>query len=224
MGYIAGRSPIRFLTLPPNYNGLAGLLRGLGDCSVCTDTADDGSCLEYDTSGCTSTGGTTTPATTTPDAPVCYAAAASECDPGDTWVYSASPFNATSSPSTDSGTGPIYVMGSSAGCAPGYVIGQVVDGGNSPGQCIAAPAGSVGSSLNTAGAIASITGSTESLISKIVSPQVQMYNAAGQLIYSGPASGAPLATAGETTLTSSNLLLYGGLALAAVLLFSMMKK
>jgi hypothetical protein len=52
---------------------LAGLGRGpfpfgfagLGDCGTCDDFDDDGNCLEYDTSGCTSTGGTITPPPTT---------------------------------------------------------------------------------------------------------------------------------------------------------------
>jgi hypothetical protein len=217
MGYIAGRSPMRFMA-PSNYNGLAGLLglmRGLGDCGDCIQYDDSGNCIETDSSGCS---------TTTPSS--------GSCPSGQLWDSSV---NACYMPLTSSGTGagpsevPVtstaptaaapntFVVGSSVGCAPGYVVLS------SDGQCGLPAAGSV-STDTTAGAVAAGVVSTESLLGKLLAPQTQVYNAAGQLVYSGPSSGAPSGAGLTATISSSNLLLYGGLAAAAVLVIMMMKK
>jgi hypothetical protein len=191
-----------YVTEPPMqaFRGF-GHLRGLG-CD-CSESDENGDCLDPEPCSTDTGSGTTFTIPTTPSTPA--SCPTGQVNFGGVCIPSTSA--ATSGTSIDSaGTvvstsfGPI---GSSVGCAPGYVVLT------NSGQC--------GPANSAQGSVASIIGSIANAFGAATT--VTTCNAAG-ICTTAPANSAAAAAAAGSI--NSSYLIYGGLAIAAIAVIAMM--
>lgn len=173
----------------------------------CLDYDEDGNCIDDDS------GDTTLTIPTTPAAPV--TCGAGYVNFGGVCIPAVTNQPVSSTPPSGTTFGPI---GSSYGCAPGYVVAD------NSGTC--APASSVSSSGAVSpldSVLANLATTWSKIAGQTIAPQTTVCNSAG-VCTTGPANSASTVAAANALGIPSSYLMIGALAVGVLIFISVMKK